>query len=246
MREAPVLACFAHHRCASSWIRHILSEVCAELGATLHVQGGGNVDDKILAALSEGGTNFVYCRNASRQQAAQLRPFRGFHVVRDPRDVAVSAYFSHKHSHALGGWLTQEYRDRLTTLDQDAGLLLEIERSAMLFRAMAEWNYRNPAVLELQMETLTADPVSGFEQAFEFLGIRNQLPESSLSRILDKHSFEAESGGRQRGEESVTSHYRKGVAGDWINYFRPVHVQYFKDHYTDMLIKLGYEQGADW
>jgi hypothetical protein len=53
-------------------------------------------------------------------------------------------------------------------------------------------------------------------------------------------------GGRAPGEEDVTSHYRKGVPGDWKLHFGPAHIDYFKQHYNDLLLKLGYEQSPDW
>ena len=52
--------------------------------------------------------------------------------------------------------------------------------------------------------------------------------------------------GRKQGEEDVKSHYRKGVAGDWVNYFDEKHRRAFKEKYNDLLIKLGYETTSDW
>ena len=49
-----------------------------------------------------------------------------------------------------------------------------------------------------------------------------------------------------RGIEDACSHYRKGVAGDWANHFKPQHKEYFKKNYNDVLLKLGYESTLDW
>jgi len=58
--------------------------------------------------------------------------------------------------------------------------------------------------------------------------------------------FEQVSGGRQRGEEDVHSHVRKGVSGDWRQYFTaPVKVA-FKERFGDVLIACGYEKDNDW
>jgi len=179
-------------------------------------------------------------------QAASLPFHRGFHVVRDPRDVVVSAYFSHKHSHRLGPWLTQEYRDRLVMLSEEEGILIEMERCSHQFQAMGGWDYANQAVLELRMEDMTSDPLREFGRAFAFLGVLDSLTLPSLTAILERHSFRAKTGGRDPGEEDVRSHYRKGVHGDWANHFTPGLVQQFKDRYNDLLLKLGYEQQADW
>jgi hypothetical protein len=58
--------------------------------------------------------------------------------------------------------------------------------------------------------------------------------------------FEAKAGGRTKGSEDVSSHYRKGVAGDWIAHFTPEHADYFIRTFGDVLIELGYEPDHAW
>jgi hypothetical protein len=64
--------------------------------------------------------------------------------------------------------------------------------------------------------------------------------EMLLGRIYDLR-FEKKTGGRKAGETDVESHYRKGVAGDWINHFTEKHVAYFNDRFGDVLLRTGYE-----
>ena len=68
----------------------------------------------------------------------------------------------------------------------------------------------------------------------------------ALARILKRHSFIRNTNGRKQGQENVTHHYRKGVAGDWRNYFTPRVTKEFKQRYGDLLIELGYESSHDW
>ena len=67
-----------------------------------------------------------------------------------------------------------------------------------------------------------------------------------LREVILANRFEARTGGRQRGEENIHSHERKGIAGDWRNYFSPELTRAFKARYGDLLIATGYEKGADW
>jgi hypothetical protein len=60
------------------------------------------------------------------------------------------------------------------------------------------------------------------------------------------HRFEAQTRGRRAGSEDTGSHYRKGVAGDWVNHFDDVHVKAFKDRFEGLIPKLGYEPDDDW
>lgn len=113
--------------------------------------------------------------NAEYRHVARLEHMRGFHVVRDPRDVVVSAYFSHLHSHAVDDWPElQEHRQRLQSLGQEEGLLAEMENLRWEFECMAAWRYDHPDILELRMEDLTTDPYQGMVRVVRFLGLLDE------------------------------------------------------------------------
>jgi hypothetical protein len=201
-----------------------------------------------------------------------FRGFRGFHVIRDPRDVLVSGYFSHRNSHPAAPernpWLV-EHRARLLQCDQETGLMHEIEYSSAYFEHLAGWNYRHPCVLETRFETLTRQPAEEFERILAFLGIElvkggmigglarvarrlclgsgaHFLSRSRFSQILETHAFDRLAGGRTQGNEDVQHHYRKGVAGDWRNHFTPKITAAFKERWSELLVRLGYEKNNDW
>lgn len=52
--------------------------------------------------------------------------------------------------------------------------------------------------------------------------------------------------GRKQGQEDASSHYRKGVAGDWKLHFTPALKDAFKQKYPGMLERLGYEDDDQW
>lgn len=43
-----------------------------------------------------------------------------------------------------------------------------------------------------------------------------------------------------------SSTFRKGIIGDWKNYFNQEHIQLYKEKYGYELIKLGYENDLNW
>ncbi len=298
-------AYFGHHKGASTWIWQIVDRVCWDLGlrhdlviddltpqahgplGVVRPGGATTIDEKIDrsdlgARLRAAGSNFVSCVTADLEQADALAPVRGFHVIRDPRDVVVSAYFSHRNSHPTDGLPhLAEHRERLRAADKDEGLVLEMDFSSGALRDMAEWDYSRPEILELKMEDLTARPYELFLGIFDHLGLleadeparvrellgvwlrrtRNRLstrpglgalrrPTAASGELLlgciYGHRFEAQTRGRQAGVEDVSSHYRKGVAGDWVNHFTDSHVDAFKERFGDLVTRLGYEQEADW
>lgn len=254
-------AYFGHHKCATQWIQDIVRDVCAQLAirhTTYHSPREFGHD--LPAALRANPTDFLCYSNASAHFISGLSGYRAFHVVRDPRDIVVSAYFSHKHSHPLPrpsatvSWLTADYRRTLQEVDQEAGLLMVLERRANQFDQMLKWDYGQPHIKEVRFERLTTNPVGEFRTIFQHLGLldtasptnRPQLTVEVLDSILCRHSFASKSHGRMPGEEDPMAHYRKGTPGDWRVHFTPAHVSRFKAKYNDLLVTLGYEKNADW
>jgi hypothetical protein len=129
--------------------------------------------------------DFLSFINADRQYVTDLPLFRGFHVVRDPRDVLVSAYFSHKHSHPTENWPELiEHRKTLKRVSKAEGLLREMEFSRPFFEDMYSWNYSQENVLELRMEELTGRPMEMFVKVGRFLEIVDKEENSSTREFF--------------------------------------------------------------
>jgi hypothetical protein len=246
--DATILAYFGHHKAGSTWISRITQEICAQSGlqAVVHnnaMRLGGHLEEYRKA----NPFNFLILLN-SDYTFVRYVDVKGFHVVRDPRDIVVSGYFSHYYNHPDEGWprLTH-FRRYLRTLSKDEGLLREMEFLSGGLYDMLAWNYDTPAILQLRFEDLIKDPVHHFTVIFGFLGIVPQkASEEQLGGIIGQYSFEKLSGGRQPGSEDQTHHFRKGKPGDWQNHFNEQHKDYFKRLYNPLLLKLGYEKTENW
>ena len=317
--EPPRCAFFGHHKCATQWIKAILADICATTHLRMfevsRIEEWDFADLRALVRCFRPDV-LVYS-NSEIAQVRLLPPLRGFHVIRDPRDLIVSAYFSHLHSHSLGTWpRLAEHRRQLQAADTSDGLLLEMEFSRRVLADIAGWDYNQPGVLELRMEDMIALPAEHVARIVEHLGLTH-LPQSTyrerlgsligiivgraqrmarrqfrnvihppqpagdtpavarvqgrdpyryyplnvawkhglryrslaiedVPTIVDRHRFSRKAGGRERGVEDARDHYRKGIAGDWRNHFEPVHIEYFKRNYNDLLLRLGYETDPHW
>ena len=168
---------------------------------------------------------------------------RAIFVLRDPRDVVVSEYFSLRYSHGLIGDIPK-IRRQLNALSEVEGLLyvLEFLHSYGTFTCQCSWREEgniDPEVLIVRFEDLMTDygmPI--WKAVFEHFDI--QIPKPMLSQLLRDYSFESLSG-RRRGVEDKFSHYRKGVHGDWKNYFSEQLTDRFKQLTGDLVVRLGYE-----
>ena len=180
---------FGHHKCASTWIRSIIREVTWSCGLHLEEIFCPYLPEKrtTLVLASQKRLPFEQLPEYVQQQAVFVSfpiavaalvenlhsvEFRGFHVIRDPRDLLVSAYFSHRYSHPIEPFPELEpHRKRLESVSKEEGLFLEMEFSAPTLQDMGEWPYGHPNILEVKMEALTTRPYEGFLRIFEFLGL---------------------------------------------------------------------------
>jgi sulfotransferase 6B1 len=173
--------------------------------------------------------------------------YRTVVIMRDPRDVVVSAAFfiTRLRRHELHERFNTEMNDmssRLMSCIQGMpadhnGLGMESigHRTSMYLRWLDA-----PDTHICRFEDLvgTAGGGSDERQLSEVLAIAKQV---GRSLTLD----EAKSVARKTW--SVTSPtFRKGTIGDWRNHFEPEHKTAFKELAGQALIELGYENDMDW
>lgn len=273
-----------HHKCGSQWIQSIVREFCNNTGLIHgHAFSNNKFKPDFPSYLEEKNFDFFSYTNANYKDVLQLSNFQGFHVIRDPRDIVVSAYFSHLYSHPTdNNEMLQKEREILKSLSQEEGLIQEIKFNASNFQNMYDWDYYNPNILEIKMEDLMKDSYGVFVDIFQFLGVIidekadlderlnymfgetvkklqqkflkktivpvkiKKVPHDKVLGIVYRNSFKKKTKGRKPGQESQISHYRKGISGDWKNYFNQDHINTFKEEYGDLLVKLGYEKDNDW
>ncbi|MFC7763236.1 hypothetical protein ACFQY4_38135 [Catellatospora bangladeshensis] len=163
-------AYFGRHKSASTWARSILQEAAYALDlkvVTIHVPEQWAPYDSLGDMIRATRPDLLIMTNAQREWVETLPEMRAFHLIRDPRDIIVSGYFSHLNSHpeVVGGlpWpALVEHRRNLRNLDEAGGLLAEVEFSSMFLDPMAEWDYTHPSILEVRMEDAIADPVKSW------------------------------------------------------------------------------------
>ncbi|MEO8275480.1 MAG: sulfotransferase domain-containing protein [Thermoanaerobaculia bacterium] len=244
----PLLAYLGHHRSGSTWLFRVFRElVVDQLGwKMLHAPGAGAFQGDLAAAQRRDGFRFMALVNADFD-SLRGTPLRAVHVVRDPRDLLISAYFAHALSHPTDNWPElAAFRSLLASVDQPTGLLLELEFCANVFDAMASFPPAVEGILEVRYETLIEEPWREFERMFEHLGFDRLVSRDALEDLVHRHRFEALSGGRGRGESDPSNHYRKGVAGDWRAEMPPAVRWAFESRFGSLLRRYGYETSGEW
>lgn len=182
---------------------------------------------------------------------------RVIHIIRDGRDVAVSLNY-HRWNHTgiyrldpeeikkreaknLGG--SDGSGESLFTekmlRSMAAGWKAQIGKARQDGQALLGSNYT-----EVKYEDLLTSPEEEVKRLLKFLEVGAE--DQTVRECVSSASFESWTNGRQRGQEDPSSFFRKGVAGDWRNFFTEKDRDIFKEEAGDLLVELGYEEDNDW
>jgi lipopolysaccharide transport system ATP-binding protein len=126
--------------------------------------------------------------------------------------------------------------------ENDNGITLFLQK-LLDYIADIQLSWINDDAFLIRYEDLIADEVGGFEKIVDHCRI--PVSRERLHEIIHYNRFEAVTG-RHPGEEDVQAHQRKGISGDWRNYFSLSVKEKFKSRFGDVLIKTGYESDLNW
>lgn len=249
----PLLVHSGYHKVGTVWFTRILETFGQKYGMTVE-RGSHQKSDP------SAGTE-IFLDKHSRVDRDTLPPFRGSHMVRDPRDMVISGYFYHVWTtepwvHEAGRmdakdwtrpeWLGWTYHDILNSLDQEEGLAIEIERaSGGIFHRMNSWDYEDERFIEMKYREVIADEDAAFAAMFQHYGCNDEAVQTGVE-IARQFSFKNVTK-RNVGEKSgKKSHLRSGRPGEWQEHFTPALRTLFEERNAGLLVKLGYETTGNW
>ncbi|MBF2046964.1 MAG: sulfotransferase domain-containing protein [Elainella sp. C42_A2020_010] len=163
-----------------------------------------------------------------------IKGFKKILLVRDPRDILVSHYFSMKKSHplpqgAMGDQLAQ-LRQKLSEVDIDSYVLENAERFADIFRAYARIEDENLKLF--RYEDIIFAKHQWIGEILAFLGL--EMEESVITEIAKRHDIFP-------NRENVDLHIRKVTPGDYKEKLKPDTIEILSELLEDVLIKYRYE-----
>lgn len=220
---------------------------------TEYPKSGGSWLTTMVAELAgvDFPRNRFPCERRSAFQGHYLRSYGQKNVIvlwRDPRDIVISYYF-----HAIIGNShtnpahTEAFRKACGIVEPE-NIQKELPKFIryMFSGKMSPrftWSdffdrwHGAEGCLHVSYEELRSSPAAAMTRISEYLSV--DMDEAGLRAIIDKHSFEKQTG-RKPGEENQSSFARKGLVGDWVSYFTDEAVSVFNECVGQRPTKLGY------
>lgn len=230
-----------HHRSGTVWFTRVLETVARRYG--LLFQSG---EQRELDASTE-----IFLQDHSRIDRTALPPYRGSHMIRDPRDMVVSGYHYHLWTEEEWARVPREeydgksFQKALNDVGKKRGLILEMERFCQEdLQDMLQWEYDDPAFFELKYEDVITDEPSHFEALFDHYGFHEDAVAVGME-IAAYYSFQNVSG-RSFGDVDEESHLRSGRTSQWEDHFDDELKDRFKELAGDAVVELGYEEDNIW
>lgn len=232
--EIPVLFVATHHKVMTTYFTAVLRLLGYGLNLPYQKVHIEHPDPQARLVMSMHG----------KLNLPRLAPYRGVHVMRDPRDMIVSGYHYHKWTHEAWVHRPDEngltYQGKLNAANTYDGLFLEIDHFIFFYRdTLLNWDTEDSDILEVSFEDLMGENRDRvYRGIFSHLGFegRNLELATDLMRL-----FEAKSrSGKKTGKIAQKSHLRSGKSGQWRKELEPEHIAYIERELGSVLRKFGY------
>jgi hypothetical protein len=236
-----------HHKTGTVWMDGVFKGIAKDLGvACIDFKAQYSELDELLEK------PFILLNTDSEfgkyGSILDRKDVRTLHVIRDPRDVVISAM--HYHRHARESWLHEPvhaydnctYQHRLNGLpSRTQQYVYEMDHSSnATVKDMLKWQYGRTNCFEARYETLRSDgDLVYWHKVLTFLGFDGSELEIATRRFWQNSLF----GGLPR---LGNKHIRCGTVAQWRHEFNVPLAYAFVSRFPGALQKLGYEPNHNW
>ena len=235
---------FSLHKAGSSMLNDMFKVVCDQLSIPVFEPeivefSNGVLLGSLDASVQEYFVQRGFCFGGFRCYRPYLRgfDFGGFKkifLIRDPRDMLVSHYFSHKFSHFIPkgelGKQMQEFRENLANVSIDEYVLKQAKHVRSRFEEyQTRIIDRNSRVY--RYEDVVFEKVSWLRSMLAFLEL--SLPDTESMRIAEMFDIRPE-------QEDPNRHARKVTPGDHVEKLKPDTISKLNEEFAQILNEYGY------
>lgn len=239
---------FQHHGFSDKAKKQVLKSFMSALQNEEKKQSGKDIIvDKI--------TPYV---NTADQVVKQINSFfpksKIIYIIRDGRDVLTSGVFHWFNKQSTQEELSDfEKKRRVIYLKQTNEQLPRFFQDKEIIQWANEWVQPIKTIEKAKIkhqvkvifyEDLLTDTETVLTECLRFLSAKTSA--KTLETCIEEASFKNMSAGREKGVAVQNAHVRKGVSGDWKNYFTYEDGKLFQEIVGDALVAYGYETDEKW
>jgi hypothetical protein len=187
-------------------------------------------------------TNSSFLNRAFKPKGYYYGAFRKFHkipsldkyhivlVLRDPRDVLTSSYFSASHNHPVDRIHILEEREKALKQTIDEYVISKTDIYKEIYLNYAKELLNNENALFLKYEDMVSDFTPWLSKLLNFCDINKNKDE--IQKIINETSFEV--------TEDKNNFKRSVKAGDHLNKLKPETIEFLNKEFSTVLEKFGY------
>ena len=236
-----------HHKTGTVWMSNVFRAIANDIGADFidFWSQHGQLEERL-----KGPFVLFNYHSDFREHTDVLgrRDVRILHVIRDPRDVLISAMHYHKKSNEtwlhepVPGYDNVTYQRRLNALSTPfEQYVFEMENSTeSTLRDMSKWEYSRANCFEARYEDLRQDTQMAYwTKITAFLGFDEAEQQICRQRFWQNSLF---------GNVAALGHkhIRSGDVAQWKREFTPDLATAFLERFPTVLQSLKYETDKDW
>lgn len=186
-------------------------------------------------------TGYAYMGYRGLQSQDQLPAFasgRTVYLVRDPRDMVVSKYFSEAYSHRPPGSVAddkmvkkfEERRQQLQDMDLDDYVLEAGHNTLKAFEA-TQAELANIEHRVWRYEDIVFDKLDWVQQMLDYLDLK--VPAPMVERVVERNDIRPDA-------EQTDAHVRRVTPGDHRNKLRPKTIEKLNELFAPILERFNY------
>ena len=240
-----------YHKCASQWILNVFRRLDVQ-NEFLYM--GNREPEKVNRVLRDNVGNVTTLRdkkiyltdakfpgvgmweniNVKDEKFKSLFPpiSKTVTVIRDPRDILISGYYSHKKSHPVieGMWKDLPVqRSVLLKLNTEEGLLSTIDFLDHQFNNLKHLYKRK--VTFFLFEDIVDNPYKLVKNILNVWGMKA----TNIKKVVDKFTLENLKSGKIKTPPFNSDHYRSGRPGEWKDVLSEKVLNKFHKKYPNLI-----------
>ncbi len=244
-----------YHKCASQWTKNVFRQLAGIKNEFLYMgnrepeKGNGVLqNDKIenyptlrnkkiyITDVKFPGVGMWENINVEDKKFKSLFPpiSNTVTIIRDPRDILISGYYSHKKSHPVIEGLWKELpvqRSVLLKLNTEEGLLSTIDFLAYQFNNLKHL-YKSKVTFFL-FEDIVDNPYKLVKNILNVWDIK--ATNINIKKVVDKFSFENLKSGKTKTPPFDSDHYRSSITGEWKDVLSEKVLNKFHKKYPNLI-----------